>query len=1133
MRLRRALGIGLVALVGLGSVTAAGAATRSAPHATGSVSNAVRFGYFTTPDLFPVELRRISDFPAAVTEFDAQKDLGVVFVGAIDSPGRDFTVRGVLKREDGTEVYRFTETRKHHPDVKWHAVRHVFRRDRLRGEDRAKWTMDLFIDDRLAGTFRFDVAPHAEWVAKKETPATTVAKKESPPPTPGTVQPIRPIVRPESAPAPERSALVKLELSGPPSARVKIGRQERTLDSKGHLVVELKPDRYTIEVDQRGFKPYRHDLTLSADTPSTKHSIALQAFRAPTIALLDPKPGGDPVVEAQVTARIRVESEARPSALRIVQGGRVIERVPADPKLPAGQPWIVEPKLALAEGDNEFRIEVEDDQGGKGNQSITIARERSIDVELRAEAGSRLVVNKKEFTADRTGLLKLRLLPGDYDIEATKPGFQPLAERLTVRRGEASVRHRIAQSAVAAPTIAAEARGEQPVMGEQAKLRIEVKSDNRLATLRIVRDGRVIERLTSDTAQRAGQPWIVETELKGLAEGDNAVTIEAEDEFGSKGQRVVTIARERSIAVDLRGEPGAKVLVNKKDFSLDGQGRLALRLFPGDYQIEASKAGFLSLTERVTLTRGQASLNHELKFAKIPPPAIVLLEPKSDIPVHDALVLLKVEVRSPARLTTLKISRGGQEQMFRRDPKDAVGEAWIVEAPVRLTLGSNEVRLEAADDGGRSSTVTAKVTRQDMIARPPAPPEPPAQSPQPQQPQPPRPDAKVVALPPVAPPTPGAADMEPPRIVINYPPNDLKVEQEDIAVVGIVTHSTAVASVQITVNGMPLPATRDITAVGRSVPIQAPVVLRLGINVIAVYAMDRAGNARQEVRTVTRMLSGPPPPVIAKMGGERYAVIIGVGRYDHPSITPLKYAEKDARSMYEFLTTRGGFKKENVELLTDSTAGKPTLSNIRRALGERLVRRAGEKDTVVVYYAGHGAPEVDAAGIEADGLSKYLIPMDADPDSLFSTAFPMEDIQRIFARLRSERVVLLIDTCFSGSSGGRTFARMATRSGNLSDQFLERLTRSKGRVIMSASGPNELALELPEPIAHGIFTYYLLEGMGGKADRDNDGVVTVNELYEYVEKAVSEHARKVGGKQRPIMKGEVEGTLPLVEIKGR
>lgn len=337
---------------------------------------------------------------------------------------------------------------------------------------------------------------------------------------------------------------------------------------------------------------------------------------------------------------------------------------------------------------------------------------------------------------------------------------------------------------------------------------------------------------------------------------------------------------------------------------------------------------------------------------------------------------------------------------------------------------------------------------------------------------------------------------------------------------------------QITVNGFEVARPRDLAVVGRGVPIRVPAPLQPGANVIEITASDKAGNLAQVVRTVTRAVpvaatpAAPPEPKISN----RWAVVVGVGEYENRAIPRLRFAAKDAEAMHQFLTTRGGYPKDNVLLLTDTTAQKPTLLNIKRALGDFLARRAGRDDMVLIYFAGHGAPEVDAAGNEADGLSKYLIPRDGDPESLYTTALPMDEIQRIFARVSAERIVMLLDTCYSGTAGGRTFSRASTRASGLNDQFLERLTRSRGRVIMTASGPNEVALELPN-LGHGIFTYYVLEGLKGKADRNNDGMVTVSELYEYVEDQVDRTARREGGRQRPLMKGEIEGTLPLAKTR--
>jgi hypothetical protein len=376
---------------------------------------------------------------------------------------------------------------------------------------------------------------------------------------------------------------------------------------------------------------------------------------------------------------------------------------------------------------------------------------------------------------------------------------------------------------------------------------------------------------------------------------------------------------------------------------------------------------------------------------------------------------------------------------------------------------------------------------------------------------------------------PAVPDTEPPRIVLNAPGAETTTEQDSMLVTGVVTDNVEVARVQVMVNSVEVAAPRERAREGGGIAIRAPVQLEPGVNIIEVTAGDRAGNVAQEVRTVTRTL--PSPAVLLPSTiRNRWAVVIGIGDYEHPSIPKLLYARRDAEAMYRFLIADGGYPKDHVVLLTDATPEKPTLRNIQRALGDFLSRKPGRNDMVVIYFAGHGAPEVDAAGMDGDGLAKYLIPRDADPDALYGSALPMREIEYIFARIPAERVVLLLDTCYSGTAGGRTFARQQVRGRGVSEQFLERLTRSKGRVIMTASGANEVALELPE-LGHGIFTYFLLEGLGGKADRNGDGIVTVSELYEYVEEQVERKARETGGRQRPLLRGEIEGALPLASAE--
>ena len=66
-----------------------------------------------------------------------------------------------------------------------------------------------------------------------------------------------------------------------------------------------------------------------------------------------------------------------------------------------------------------------------------------------------------------------------------------------------------------------------------------------------------------------------------------------------------------------------------------------------------------------------------------------------------------------------------------------------------------------------------------------------------------------------------------------------------------------------------------------------------------------------------------------------------------------------------------------------------------------------------------------------------------------------------------------------------------------------------------------MSLELQE-LGHGVFTYYLVRGLRGAADLNRDGIVTLQELYEYVEQQVTVKARASGGNQHPVMKGEMD-----------
>jgi uncharacterized caspase-like protein len=135
----------------------------------------------------------------------------------------------------------------------------------------------------------------------------------------------------------------------------------------------------------------------------------------------------------------------------------------------------------------------------------------------------------------------------------------------------------------------------------------------------------------------------------------------------------------------------------------------------------------------------------------------------------------------------------------------------------------------------------------------------------------------------------------------------------------------------------------------------------------------------------------------------------------------------------------------------------------------------------------------------------------------------MEEMKNIFSRIRSERVLFIADSCFSGASAGRTILALNGTRASLSDRFWDRLSKGKGRIILSASSANEVSIEDSRfGGGHGVFTYFLLEGLKGQADMDRDGIVDIEEIYRFVQRKVSNETNQ---QQTPVKKGEVEGTF--------
>ena len=260
---------------------------------------------------------------------------------------------------------------------------------------------------------------------------------------------------------------------------------------------------------------------------------------------------------------------------------------------------------------------------------------------------------------------------------------------------------------------------------------------------------------------------------------------------------------------------------------------------------------------------------------------------------------------------------------------------------------------------------------------------------------------------------------------------------------------------------------------------------------VVVEAEDESGSRTQVLVPVLQSGSSAIAPIRKK-----FALIIGISRYKNTSrgIPNLDFADLDARSIYQVLQRpeTGGFAPENMMLLDNE---KATLARIREALSNFL-SRASEDDLLLIFFAGHGAPDPFAP------QNLYLLAYDTDVSSMPETALAMSDFRSYIDRnVRSKRLVLLLDACHSAGLSNEGTRDIAN---NLANLYLEKLLyQEEGRAIISSSDVNEPSRESRQwGNGHGVFTYYLLDGLKGSADTNHDRLVSVGELFRYVRQKV-------------------------------
>lgn len=250
------------------------------------------------------------------------------------------------------------------------------------------------------------------------------------------------------------------------------------------------------------------------------------------------------------------------------------------------------------------------------------------------------------------------------------------------------------------------------------------------------------------------------------------------------------------------------------------------------------------------------------------------------------------------------------------------------------------------------------------------------------------------------------------------------------------------------------------------------------------------------------------------VSGNTYAIVIGISKYKN--VPSLQYADRDAQAFDDFLLSDAGGKvpATNIEEFLNENA---TRTNIGDAISE-VARKAKSGDRVYFFFAGHGDME-DLTQIENGLLLLYNSP-NGNYFGMNDDVLEILDLKRYLSPLseRGVEMIFIVDACHAGNLKGGVQGIEQTASA---------LAASWGKEykILSCQ-PNQLSLESAEwGGGRGLFSYELEDGMKGLADMNNDGIVSMYELQNYIQTNVAKYSE---GKQIPMITGDL--SKPFVKV---
>lgn len=296
------------------------------------------------------------------------------------------------------------------------------------------------------------------------------------------------------------------------------------------------------------------------------------------------------------------------------------------------------------------------------------------------------------------------------------------------------------------------------------------------------------------------------------------------------------------------------------------------------------------------------------------------------------------------------------------------------------------------------------------------------------------------------------------------------------------------------------------------------VILTLVVAVVALGYQPRVQAQQDRARGLAIKVGASREEVSSGKDVRLWGVLIGVSRYkfgdqnvDGNQIPNLKNAADDANEIYKFLRSPegGSFRDEseggNLIIMTDEQATKAKVEEKLNGL-----MRARPDDYFVIYIAAHGVlAQQRGAGSGPTEEVPHFVLYDTDPKNISGTGLRMDSFMQLVSKIPAKKGMVLSDTCHS--AGVLLAGRGLYATTRANSRYLDEMKDVRGVGFLSAADQTESSYERDD-LGHGVFTHCFLEGVRGNADTDADGMVTFEELKNYVRDEVP---KLTSNKQHP------------------